>query len=328
MGLLVGLVVLAALVSIGAFALSTLATPTPAVVVVLPGTTQPAAQPSATTEPPTLTPSQTPTASATFTPAPTSTPPTLPPTITRVVPTPTVPVTGQPTLNVTPSPVNLATVRIPGAPTSAEATSAQALPTFAPTALTGEFDLLKDLAQIPTTKINQAWFGPAEDGWQLGTDSIKNITTPVIVRLGPDILTQLYGLEAAGKLTRMDLEMVLVSYDKSLLPTGQVVFGAGFENLRGQRASVQGVLVQTNVLTVGTNLNGIFTRRTQVAVTDVKVKISAQRNKDGTLTLFKDGQIVGTSAASYGAGTALNVYVYTGTGGIVMKITSLKVKLE
>jgi Protein kinase domain len=298
------------------------------------GTTQLVA--TNTLEPPTATPPLTDTALPTVTPIPPTA--TVPPTITRLVPTPTAP-SATPTPG--PSPTKAPTVApsatspglasggtpFSGVPTKSDIT----LPTLAPDAAGGDYDILKALESLPTEKIpwNKDWFGPGGSGWQLGTSVVKANGGPVIVRLGPDVLTPLFGADAASHLTRIDANLELVSYNPSLLPTGQVSFGIGLESLSGQRASVQAMLVRTNVLDLGMNQNGTFVRKTQLPVgSTVKLAVTVRRNSDNTLTLLVDGQVVGQSKASFAPNTPVTIYMFTSASGVVVNVTSLIVHLD
>jgi hypothetical protein len=218
----------------------------------------------------------------------------------------------------------------PGA-TSVPPNPSLASPTFAPTASAGDFDLLSMLSTFPTAKItwNKDWFGPAVDNtWQLGSPTSKPNTPPLVVRLGPEVLTPLLGVDAAKRLTRVDATLELSAYDKSALPGGLVFYGFGLESSQGPRISVQAVLVQTSIADLGTNQNGQYRRKTEIPVTTLKTNITIQRNADNTLTLSVDGQPIGQSNASYAKGTPLGIYMYTSASGIVVKVIAIKVHLE
>jgi hypothetical protein len=209
--------------------------------------------------------------------------------------------------------------------------SAVVLPTVPRESSAGDYDILKDLESLPSNQASwdKDWFGPGGNGWQLGTSTLRAGGGPLVVKIGPGVLTPLYGVNAAVHLKRVDVTVELSSYDKTLLPTGQVAFGLGVESLRGQRTAVQAMLVQTNVLALGVQgPSGRFTQRTQIPVTAVKITLSIQRNADGTVTLYADNQPIGQSDAFYRTTDPITVYIYTATGGIVLNITSLKAHLE
>jgi tetratricopeptide (TPR) repeat protein len=284
----------------------------------------------------TSTETETSTPSPTFTDVPTATPPTLPPTITKAVPTYTS-TSGTPTPEpptpvkpgVTISPTSLPAGVLPGdspVPTNPSLTP----PTNVPTAQSGDYDMLEALAKLPNNKItwNRDWFGPAEGGWQLGTSTLRPNNPLQVVRLGPDVLTPLFGPEAATKLKRVDATIELDSYDKSLLPTGNVYYGLGMESRGGQRVSVQATLLQATVAGIVTSQNGVQKQKTQVPFTKLRTTFTLERNDDNTLSLYYNGQLVGQSSASFAMGTPVTIYLYTSAGGVVTKVTAFKVHLE
>jgi len=289
-----------------------------------------------TPEPPTAT--FTATIQPTSTEPPTSTPPTLPPTITRAVPTPTafVPTAtvNQPVAPTSAAPVSPTVQPTLGAgvlPGSAVPTnSAIAPPTFLPDATSGDYDLLNKLASFPPSKFtwSKDAFAPADNGWQLGISTFRSRGAPLLVRLGPDVLTQLLGAEASRHVSRMDVTLELANYEKSLLPTGDVFFGAGFESQQGQRAAAQVILVQSNVVSLGVNINGRFTSRTQLPMSTVKVNLSVQRNKDNSVSLYVDNQLVGQSNNVYPPNTPITLYLYTAASGVTVNVTAFNLKLE
>jgi hypothetical protein len=91
---------------------------------------------------------------------------------------------------------------------------------------------------------------------------------------------------------------------------------------------VQANLVQANVVDLGINQNGTFVRKTEVPVNTVSLVVTIQRNPDNTLSLYEEGQLLGTSGPSFGPTTPVRIYMYTSAGGVVVKVTSLKIHLE
>src|SRR5262249_1107918 len=158
---------------------------------------------------------------------------------------------------------------------------------------------------------NKDWFGPAGDGWQLGTSTLKPNNPLLVVRLGPEVMTPLFGPDAASKLTRIEATIELVSYDKSLLPTGNVFYGLGMESRGAQKVSVQATLLQATVAGIVTAQNGTQKQKTQVPFTKLRTTFTLERNSDNTVSLYYNGQLVGQSSASFAIGTPVTVYLYT-----------------
>ncbi|PJF30223.1 MAG: hypothetical protein CUN51_08565 [Candidatus Thermofonsia Clade 1 bacterium] len=280
---------------------------------------QPPTQDIPTVPPPTLTPTVP-------TPTPTSTP-----TPEAVVPTPTPLPTGELL-----SPATLLAALTPTAiPTlSAGATPeppnpAIALPTLPPDAASGEYDVLAALRSLDESRRtwNADWFSYQEGAWILG-NPLRTGTRPPLIRFGPELLTPLFGTEAARYVQRMEVELELVSYEPRLLPTGQVVFGAGMESLQGQRAAVEARLIQEQIANFGINLNGNFQQRTQLPATPLILRAAVARGADRTLSLFLDGQLLGQSNAAYPPDMPVSLYLYTASGGMIVKVNAFRVWLQ
>ena len=205
------------------------------------------------------------------------------------------------------------------------------LPTTVPEAQTGTYDLLEALSRLNADAVtwDQTWFARNGTNWELGNATARTGQGPLI-RIGPDVLTTLYGTEAATFVKRIEARMELSSFNELLLAQGQigVYFGLGLQNVRGgQRADARVRLVQPNVIAVGTVYNGGFRKKTELPITTVKVKLLAERNDDDTISLYLDGQLIDKSPAAFPAGVPMNIYLYTSTGGVVVTLTEMKVTL-
>jgi hypothetical protein len=281
-----------------------------------------ATQAQPTVLPPTLTLTFTPT--VTLTPSLTATPE-------SVVPTPTPLPTGEllspATLLAALSPSPIPTLSAGASP---EPTNpAIALPTLPPDARSGEYDVLAALLALDESRRtwDAAWFSYQEGAWIVGNPLRTSGRAPLI-RFGPELLTPLFGAEAARYVRRMEVELELVSYEPRLLPTGQVIFGAGFESLQGQRAAVEARLIQEQIANFGINLNGNFLQKTQLPANPLILRAAIARGADRTLSLYLDGQLLGQSNAAYPSDMPISLYLYTASGGMIVKVNALRVWLQ
>ncbi|PJF37163.1 MAG: hypothetical protein CUN49_01725 [Candidatus Thermofonsia Clade 1 bacterium] len=279
-----------------------------------------------TVVPPTLTPTFTATLTPTFTltPSQTFTPEALVPSPT---PLPTGELLSPATLLAALSPSPIPTLSAGASP---EPTNpAIALPTLPPDARSGEYDMLAALLALDEKRRtwDSTWFSYQEGAWIVGNPTRTSGRAPLI-RFGPELLTPLFGAEAARYLQRMEIELELVSYEPRLLPTGQVIFGAGMESLQGQRAAVEARLIQEQIANFGINLNGNFLQKTQLPAKPLILRAAVARGADRTLSLFLDGQLLGQSNAAYAPDMPISLYVYTATGGMIVKINAWRVWLQ
>ncbi|MFQ3536282.1 MAG: hypothetical protein SNJ58_10435 [Aggregatilineales bacterium] len=270
----------------------------------------------------------------------------VPPTLTLRAPTPTPSATPTPEVIVpTPTPLPTGELLSPAtllaaltptpiptlsAGASPEPTNpAIALPTLPPDAASGEYDVLAALLGLDEERRtwNTEWFSYQEGAWVLG-NPLRTGARPPLVRFGPELLTPLFGAEAARYVRRMEVELELVSYEPRLLPMGQVVFGAGMESLQGQRAAVEARLIQEQIANFGVNLNGNFAQRTQLPANPLIFRAAVARGADRTLSLFLDGQLLGQSNAAYAPDMPISLYLYTASGGMIVKVNSFRVWLQ
>ncbi len=299
--------------------------PTPSATPV--GLGAPVAQPPAQalpTEPPTVAP-------PTLTPTVPTATPSATPTPEAVVPTPTPLPTGEllspATLlaALTPTPIPTLSAGASPEPTN----PAIALPTLPPDAASGEYDVLAALLGLEESRRtwDAAWFSYQEGAWILG-NPLQSRTRPPLIRFGPELLTPLFGAEAARYVRRMEVELELVSYEPRLLPTGLVVFGAGMESLQGQRAAVEARLIQEQIANFGINLNGNFLQKTQLPAKPLILRAAVARGADRTLSLFLDERLLGQSNAAYAPDAPISLYLYTASGGMIVKVNAFRVWLQ
>ncbi len=304
-------------------------------------------------------PTDAPTNTVAFTNTPVATP-TIPPTNTPNPPTGTptsvnsglVPTETRPfaTLPIeTPLPV-IPTIAATNRP---PATSAVVIPTKAPTSLPpglnvtgvatttlpadvapGEYDLLGDLNHVSTDAytwpLDLFSPDPAEGGWKLGTANTKGGNVNQFVRIGPNTLAALYGTNASRQVRGIEATLELTSYNRALAPIGQVYFGLGFEAPAGQQSAYAQVAVaqsQTLAAALSTKINGRLTFRTNKPGSPIKITLSAKRNADRTVSLFADGQSLGTTGAVYGPATSVNIVLYTSAPTVIINVSSLKVTI-
>ncbi|MCC6974052.1 MAG: hypothetical protein IT322_08595 [Anaerolineae bacterium] len=203
------------------------------------------------------------------------------------------------------------------------------LPTVPPDAASGTYDLLAALNTLDNARRSwdSGWFYQKDGKWLIGRSEAQGGHAPLI-RLGPDILTPTIGAEASQYLKRMDITLELISAQPDLIPNGLVYFGAGFESLQGQRASVEARLVQSNILDMGISVNARFLRKTQLPASKVTVNLGVERNPDRTLSLYLNGQLLGQSNAVFAPNVPLSLYLYTSTGGVVVEVKALTVQIS
>jgi hypothetical protein len=244
------------------------------------------------------------------------------------------PVAVNPTLPPTTTPAMVIPSQLPGS-------TMQPLPiptgnitaTIPPNAAKGEYDMLRALTTLPSeyyTWQPTLFLPNAEGRWILGTTSNKASGNQV-VRIGANTLAALYGVDASRKVVRVDAEVELIAYSRDLVSRNNVYFGVGFEASAGQqRAYAQANLAQSTAIaaTLGYNVNGRVTVKSTKPGSPVKLLLSARRNEDRTVSLYADGQLLGTTPnAVYGPATAVNIILYTSAPSVLVQVNTLKVQI-
>jgi hypothetical protein len=169
-----------------------------------------------------------------------------------------------------------------------------------------------------------------DKGWQLGTLNGKVGGANQIVKIGPSALAALFGTQASRHITRLQATLELTAYDKSLVPTGGVYFGLGFDTPQGQRAAAQIKLsaIQPQAISEGTNFNGKFSPRTLVGTGTLKITLAARRNTDNTVSVYADGQLLGTTTATiYGPATPVSIVFYTSGPSVIVAVSAIGVHI-
>ncbi len=290
-------------------------------------------------------------ATATYTPAPTDTPdparitPTLPP-ADLITPTllPTQPVPEllatlpAPTATLTPSPTDTPTLTLtPSAtftPTDTPTATSTPTATLPPQGLQGQQDLLALLDRLDS----YPW--PAEDFalvrtidsayWRLGSGQAGE-DEMLVISLPAAALEQFYGNNAASRITRMDVELTLLSYNPQLLGGEAVYFGAVLQNAAdpGQIAGLHVQVTQPGVINLGLRSGATVTAVSQRAVNVVIARIRLERDPNtGSVTAFYDGSAIGQPVSFTRPDAPLLPALYVKSGGVIVSVTGWKVSLK
>ncbi len=251
---------------------------------------------------------------AAFEPATTSAPPG------RTDPPPTVTAPPAPTATHTATPVLTATPLPPA--------------TLPPLGLQGRQDLLSLLDKLRGSG-SLPWsdgdFAPAAGGdtWQLGRAAAGD-GARLVALLPPALLDAAYGNQAATRIRRMEVTMVLGDYDPALLEEDAVWFGAALQaaDEPGSAAGVRVRLLQPGVINLaqqrGRELQAIGQRSINAMVARLRLERDME---DGTLRVYFNDEALGTPVALT-PGQALTPLLYVRGGGVVVSIASWQLTLQ
>ena len=191
--------------------------------------------------------------------------------------------------------------------------------------------LLGDLGEDADLPWSAQVFAPAAVGnaWRLGLESGGD-GGRIDVGLTPELLELAYGNEAATRIRRMEVTLVLSDYDPLLLQEEAVWFGAALQAAADPEAAagVQLRLVRPGVINLsqrsGTGLRTLGQR----TVNAVVARLRLERNMDdGTLRVFFNDEALG-EPIPLAPGQALLPTLYVRSGDVVVSVTSWQLTLQ
>ncbi|MFC1959786.1 hypothetical protein ACFLYO_03650 [Chloroflexota bacterium] len=197
--------------------------------------------------------------------------------------------------------------------------------------LHGQQNMIMALEQYPQAfPWPQSWFHQAELGgsWVLGVpgadvgDNILQIVLPA------ELLAQMFGPDAAGRLRRVEASLHLRDYEPALVEDGLVYWGMGLQGLDTGRVAVQAQLVRENAINVGARVGDEFRARTTLPVVDARVTVVLERLPDGTVILFVDDEQIGQPRFLTAPDAPVIPYLFVQQGGVIIGVTDFVVEFE
>lgn len=162
--------------------------------------------------------------------------------------------------------------------------------------------------------------------WQLYSAEGRQ-SGPVVVKIEQSDIALLYGTEnAANRLMVVEAQMNLalpLPSDAQGIGDG-IHFGLGVENTERERVSAEIRIPRANVIEWGIRENDQYRERTSFTDESVTVDIRIERNDDGTVSLYIQDQLLGTSEPNYPIGTPLIPVLYTSRGGIYVIVLDMQ----
>jgi hypothetical protein len=286
------------------------------------------ASPTATQAGVVILPTNSPSPIPSDTPIPSETPsPTASPTVPTLAPS----LTPSPVITIvtnTPPPQATATPSFTPSPSPSPA-RLPVTPSPLPPNAEGVVDVLAILAPLAPTEY--AWdarfFSQGAGGvWQLGASLETAGSAPITVIIPADYL-DLLQTGAADRLRRVEVEMELSLFDEARLTDGQVFFGLGIQNSARQRYSGQVQVRQAGVVSLGLNENGTFRGVSQLPMSPIRVQLALERDEQGQVSFFVDGQRLGQAPVTFPPGEALNLVLYNAGGGMFVSVSAFRIEL-
>lgn len=166
--------------------------------------------------------------------------------------------------------------------------------------------------------------------WRLGSGETGE-DDAITVRLPADVLNTFYGNNAASRLTRMEVELTLLSFNPQILQTEPVYFGALLQNADNpdQSAGLHVQMAQPGVINLGQRIGADVSTVSQRAVSVVVARIRLDRSPDtGSVTVFFDGEQIGPAIPFTRPDAPLLPMLYVKSGGVIVSVTGWKISLR
>lgn len=173
---------------------------------------------------------------------------------------------------------------------------------------------------------NTAFFSEGAGGiWQLGATVEQAGTAPIAVILPPDFLDN-FDSNAALEIRRVEVTMELTVYDPTRVEDGRVYFGLGIQNPQRQRYGAEVQVRQAGLVSLGINENGTFVGRSQIPLQPVKVTMAFQRENDGSVSFYINGQRLGLSPNLYPLDEPMSIVLYNAGGGMFVSVSTFQLE--
>jgi hypothetical protein len=231
----------------------------------------------------------------------------------------------------TPSPSNTPT-RTPTVTFTPSITRTPA-PTLPPTGLQGEQSLLALAAAQPETLLNEDIFSPVLDGeqWRLGLGGLGTGGEVLIVAPTAALLDEVYGNDAATRITRTSASLDLQTYNPPLLVDGDVYYGILLQNADdpAQVVGLQIDQVEAGMIRLslveGTELTPISQRSDNGGALDVRLERDLDQE---TILVYVNDQLLGASLSFVGVDVPVIPALYVHDGGVIVYVSDWTVTLR
>ena len=206
--------------------------------------------------------------------------------------------------------------------------------TLPPLGLQGRQDLLALLDNLRISG-ELPWsaeiFAPAaqSDAWRLGLAGVGD-GAPVSVGLTRELLERVYGNEAATRIRRMEVTLVLSDYNPPLLLEDAVWFGATLQSAEDPAAAggIRVRLVQPGVINLSQLRGEELITVGQRTVNAMVARLRLERDmEEGALRLFFNDEALG-APVPLAPGQALLPILYVRGGGVVVSVASWQLTLQ
>ena len=204
-----------------------------------------------------------------------------------------------------------------------------ATPALPPEGLKGEQNLLLLYGSSLTTPFwNEQQFRPSDGSWRIG---ISSETEGDTIRVFPpaDLLESRYGNSAPGRISRVEADLTLRSFNPAVVSGDDVYFGIILQSLSGNKsAGIQVQAVGPNVINLARVQDGAanFVSQRSVNAVIARLRLEYDRENGVVFAYYNDSQIGSALPLDATDGMVLPV-IFAKDGGVIIGVSSWRITL-
>ena len=208
--------------------------------------------------------------------------------------------------------------------------TATATPALPPEGLTGEQNLLKLYGSSLTAPFwNERQFRSVDGSWRVGVSSNTEGDT---IQVSPpaDLLEKMYGNSAPGRVSRVEADLTLRSFNPAVVSGDDVYFGIILQSQSGDKsAGIQVQAVGPNVINLARVQDGEanFVSQRSVNAVIVRLRLEFDRENDVVFAYYNDSQI-GSAVPLDAPDDQVLPVIFAKDGGVIIGVSSWRITLE
>ncbi len=197
------------------------------------------------------------------------------------------------------------------------------------TGVRGRQDLLALFNRTPDLPFNALTFFAVDGGYQLETDSNSSGD---VIRIAPplDFLEESYGNNAAGRVTSIETDISLLTFNPALIDEGGVFFGIAMESASdGNNIGIQITALDNTTISVFETQNGTLTPLRTRSVGSIVVRLRIDRDiETGSVLLFLNDEQLSPAIEFLDPGAEVIPVLSVRDGGVIIRVTDWHVSLR
>ena len=207
-------------------------------------------------------------------------------------------------------------------------------PSPPPGGLRGEQDLMRLVSAWAEPNWTSEEFSPVEEGdgnWRLGTGSAVDGAETIEIALPVQALEAVYGEDAADRITSIEAELELITFNPPLLIDNQVYFGMALRpaNRVTPEVGAQIEVPQAGVFNIAQRVGDEVNVAMQRSVSPQIARIRLERDvTNNAIAVYVNGDRIGTSVNFPGENNPVIPVIYVRAGGVIVHVNQWQIILR